>query len=69
MPSRIAKSVKSIWIGAEMIPSDSSTELTSPSLRMTSWIAKARISMLVQKGMVIRKSQIERLCGGRVAMK
>ncbi len=32
-----------------------------PSLRMTSWIAKVRISRLVQNGMVIRKNQISRV--------
>ncbi len=37
-------------------------------MRITSWIAKVRIRRLVQNGMVIRKSQISRLPGGRVAM-
>ena len=31
-----------------------------PSLRITSWMAKVRISRLVQNGMVIRNSQTSR---------
>ena len=51
-----------------MTPIPISAELISPSLRITSRIAKVRISRLVQNGMVIRNSQIIRAFGGRVAM-
>ena len=37
-------------------------------MRISSLIAKVRISRLVQNGMVMRKSQSARLAGGRVAM-
>jgi hypothetical protein len=40
-----------------------------PSLRITSCMAKVRISRLVQNGMVIRNSQSPRVRSGRVAMK
>ncbi len=39
-----------------------------PPFRMTSMIAKVRISRLVQNGIVTRNSQIARCDGGRVAM-
>ena len=69
MPIRMAKSVYRIWIGARIMPSLSSSVLMRPSLRMTSMIAKVRISRLVQNGMVIRNSQNRAALGGRVAMK
>jgi hypothetical protein len=69
MPSMMAKSVNIIWIGAEMMPIFISRVLMMPSERITSCMAKVRMSRFVQNGMVIRNSQSERLCGARVAMK
>jgi len=65
----MAKSVNIIWIGAEVTPSFIRIVLMMPSARITSWIAKVRMSMFVQKGMVMRNSHRERLRGARVAMK
>ncbi|MNL79356.1 hypothetical protein D3C87_2059440 [compost metagenome] len=69
MPSSVAVSVNRIWIGVSMIPSQISALLSRPSLRMTCCMAKVRIRRLVQNGMVTRKTQTSRVCGGRVAMK
>jgi len=69
MPKRMAQSVYMIWIGASMIPIQIIALLTMPSLRITSCMAKVRIRMLVQNGMVTRKSQMSRCLAGRVAMK
>ena len=69
MPIMMATSVNMICSGASMMPRPTMTELTMPSLRITSWMANVRISKLVQNGMVMRNSQMSRQRSLRVAMK
>ena len=65
----IAVSVNMIWIGVSMMPNLIRAVLRMPSLRITSIIAKVRMSRLVQNGMVMRKSQTSRVRSGLVEMK